>query len=116
VSRPTTEPLVIDATLPAGTSLDLPIPPGHNAFVYVYGGEAAEIGGAAVASDQMAILGNDAEADGVRLRAAGGAVQVLIVAGKPLREPIAQYGPFVMNTTQELHQAVADFQRGVLAG
>jgi redox-sensitive bicupin YhaK (pirin superfamily) len=42
-------------------------------------------------------------------------VQVLLVAGAPLRQPIAQYGPFVMNTTQELHQAVADFQRGVLA-
>jgi redox-sensitive bicupin YhaK (pirin superfamily) len=63
----------------------------------------------------MAILTNDAAADGVRLRAAGGPAQVLLAAGQPLREPIAQHGPFVMNTVQELHQAVADFRRGALA-
>ena len=65
----------------------------------------------------MAILSNDAAADGVRFAASAGerAVQILLVAGAPLREPIAQYGPFVMNTTQELHQAVADFQSGALA-
>lgn len=117
VTRPTTEPLVLDIVLPAGVSFDLPVPAGHNAFAYVYGGVAVEIGGSPVASEHMAILRNDAEADGVRLTApAGGpAAQILFVAGAPLREPIAQYGPFVMNTVPELHQAVADFQRGVLA-
>ena len=67
----------------------------------------------------MAILGNDAAADGVRLVAPADLdepARVLLIAGKPLHEPIAQYGPFVMNTTDELHQAVADFQRGALAG
>ena len=116
VTRPTTEPLVLDLALPAGTAIDVAIPPGHNAFAYVYGGGTATVGGSAVESERMAILANDAQADGVRLAApADGAVRVLLVAGRPLREPIAQYGPFVMNTVQELHQAVADFQRGVLA-
>lgn len=117
VTRPTTEPLVLDITLPAGQAFELPVPAGHNAFAYVYGGVAVEIGGSPVASEHMAILRNEAQADGVRFVApsGGGDAQVLFVAGAPLGEPIAQYGPFVMNTTQELHQAVADYQRGVLA-
>jgi redox-sensitive bicupin YhaK (pirin superfamily) len=121
VTRPTTEPLVLDITLPPGAVVDVPLPAGHNAFVYAYGGPSLQVGdgdGAPVASDHMAILANVAEADGVRLAAPGGAggpVHALLVAGRPLREPIAQYGPFVMNTTQELQQAFADYQRGALA-
>jgi len=121
VSRPTTEPVVLDLTLPPGSRFDAALPPGHNAFAYVYGGGAVAIGddGAqTVDSDRMAILANDREADGVRFTApadATGPVQVLLVAGAPLREPIAQYGPFVMNTVEQIHQAVRDFQAGVLA-
>jgi redox-sensitive bicupin YhaK (pirin superfamily) len=118
VTRPTTEPLVLDITLPSGGAIDVAIPAGHNAFAYVYGGGQVAIGddAAPVASEHMAILTNDAQADGVRLRAAADqAAQVLLVAGRPLREPIAQYGPFVMNSVQEIQQAVNDFQRGVLA-
>ncbi len=123
VTRPTTEPIVLDLTLPPGTRCDIELPPGHNAFVYVYGG-ALQVGDDAVATsasrvepERMAILANDAQADGVRLAAADEAAptRVLLVAGKPLREPIAQYGPFVMNTQAEIHQALADFQRGALA-
>ena len=125
VSRPTTEPLVLDITLPPGTSIDVPVPAGHNAFVYAFGGTVVNVGAALgesqptrIDSERMAILANDAQADGVRL-AAGGALdetaRVLLVAGRPLHEPIAQHGPFVMNTTLELRQAVADFQSGALA-
>jgi len=125
VSRPTTEPLVLDITLPPGATLDLPLPAGHNAFAYAYGGAAVDVGGGSAEaaatrldSERMAILTNDAQADGVRLAASGAQTQpsrVLLVAGKPLHEPIAQHGPFVMNTVDELRQAVADFQRGALA-
>ena len=117
VTRPTTEPLVLDIVLPAGQTFDVPLPAGHNAFAYVYGGGAVTIGegsSAKVESERMAILTNDAQADGVRIQAETDA-RVLLVAGAPLNEPIAQHGPFVMNSTAEIHQAVADFQRGALA-
>jgi len=122
VTRPTTEPLVLDITLPAGQTFDAALPAGHNAFVYVYGGGAVDVGGDAptrVDSERMAVLANDAQADGVRLTADAALAhpaRVLLVAGAPLNEPIAQYGPFVMNTTAQIHEAVADFQRGALAG
>ncbi|MFZ2652170.1 MAG: pirin family protein [Burkholderiaceae bacterium] len=124
VSRPTTEPLCLDITLPPGRVFDAQVPPGHNAFVYCHGGGSVQIGdgagpvGSTVASEQMAILANDPGADGVRLSAPVdlvSAARVLLVAGRPLKEPIVQYGPFVMNTHREIEQAMTDYQRGVLA-
>jgi quercetin 2,3-dioxygenase len=114
VTRPTTEPLYLDMALPAGASFAQPIPAGHNAFVYVYGG-AVEVDGTRVDRERMAILANDPAADGVRVTALDGDARLLVIAGRPLNEPIVQYGPFVMNTPAEIHQAMADFQRGVLA-
>lgn len=116
VQRPTTEPIVLDIALPAGSRFDAVLPPGHNAFAYVHGGVVRIGDGASarVETDRMAIVANDPAADGVRL-VAETAARVLLVAGAPLHEPIAQHGPFVMNTVAELHQAVADFQRGAFA-
>ena len=117
VSRPTTEPLVLDIELPTGMSFDARLPEGHNAFVYVYGAGVVDVGAelpTRVESERMAILANDAGADGVRLSAVTSA-RVLLVAGAPLNEPIVQHGPFVMNTVAQIHQALADYQRGALA-
>ena len=115
VTRAGTEPLYLDLELPEGARFEQAMPPGHNAFVYVYRGDL-DIEGTRVGSGQMAVLSNAPGSDGVALRAAGpGPARALLIAGRPLGEPIAQYGPFVMNTVEELHQAVADFQAGRLA-
>lgn len=108
VQRADTEPLYLDIHMPIGSHFDQAIAPGHNAFVYVYRG-AINIGGQTIGAQRMAILGNDAAADGVSLEAYDEA-KVLLIAGKPLNEPIVQYGPFVMNTEQEIRQALMDFQ------
>jgi redox-sensitive bicupin YhaK (pirin superfamily) len=113
VMREATQPLYLDIDLPAGASVELPIPGGHNAFLYVYRGEVV-VEGKAVPQARMAILDNAADADGVRIKASQDS-RLLLIAGRPLGEPIAQYGPFVMNTQEELHQAVEDFRAGRFA-
>ena len=113
MQRETTEPLYLDLELPAGASFAQALEPSHNAFVYVYRG-ALEIGETDVSAQRMAILANRGEADGVTVRAAQSA-RALLIAGKPIGEPIAQYGPFVMNTNDEIVQAVKDFQSGRFA-
>jgi quercetin 2,3-dioxygenase len=113
VQREVTEPLYVDVAIPAGTTFAQALPASHNAFVYVYRGDV-EIGGTRVPLNRMAILDNEADSDGVVLRAST-AARVLIIAGKPLREAIAQYGPFVMNSSEEIHQAVRDYQSGKFA-
>jgi quercetin 2,3-dioxygenase len=133
VQRDDTEPLLLDITLAAGARFEQPLPPGHNAFVVAYRGALEVLGSDArtpVSSHGkavMAILGSpkadfrigasnsDAAPDGVRLHAGPEGASLLLVAGRPLREPIAQYGPFVMNTQAELVQAVEDFRAGTLA-
>jgi len=115
MQRPVTEPLVLDIHLPAGQTLSQSLPAGHNAFLYVYRGEVkAGPDAQPVTTTRMAILDNDADADGVSIQADTDA-RILLVAGRPLGEPIAQYGPFVMNTQAELEQALADYRDGSLA-
>ncbi|RLJ65135.1 pirin family protein [Sulfurisoma sediminicola] len=113
VTREATAPLYLDLHLPAGGRFAQTLPAGHNAFVYVYRGEV-DVAGTAVPAQRMAILANSADADGVVIDAKGEA-KVLLIAGRPLGEPIAQYGPFVMNTEQEIYQALQDFREGRLA-
>lgn len=110
VQREGTEPLYLDIELGAGASFEQQLPPGHNAFLYVFRGEVT-VEGKTVPSTRMAILANPPEAEGVRIKAAE-ASRVLLIAGRPLGEPIAQYGPFVMNTQAQLQQAVEDFRAG----
>jgi redox-sensitive bicupin YhaK (pirin superfamily) len=113
VQRAGTQPLYLDIDLPAGATLDLPLPAGHNAFLYVFRGEVV-VERKGVPQARLAILDNAAGADGVRIKAVS-ASRFLAIAGRPLNEPIAQYGPFVMNTQAEVFQAVEDFRAGRFA-
>jgi hypothetical protein len=112
MQREVTEPLYLDLHLEAGARFEQSLPAAHNAFVYVYRG-ALRIGETEVPAQRMAILRN--EGDGVVLQAGTEATRALLIAGQPLNEPIAQYGPFVMNTQEQIFEAVRDFQAGRLA-
>ena len=114
VTRETSAPLYLDIHLPAGTRFTQGLAADHNAFLYVYRGKV-EVVGTTVTEQRMAILANAAQADGVVIEAGHAPARVLLVAGRPLGEPIAQYGPFVMNTQDELQTAVMDFREGRFA-
>jgi redox-sensitive bicupin YhaK (pirin superfamily) len=105
-----TEPLFVDLELPAGQNLQLPVTPGHNAFVYVYEG-SAHIGAVEVARHHAGLLGDGAS---VELTAGANGLRAVLIAGQPLNEPVAQYGPFVMNTRAEIEQALDDYRAGRL--
>jgi redox-sensitive bicupin YhaK (pirin superfamily) len=108
-----TDPYYLDVVLPAGASVEVPLPAGHNAFLYQY--EGSSFVGArkeALASRTAALL---TDGDAVRIEAGDEDTRVLALAGKPIGEPIVQYGPFVMNTREEIEQAIRDYQSGALA-
>ncbi len=113
VQREGTLPLYLDIHLAPGALFEQALPDLHNAFFYVYRGKL-QSGGIEVPAGRMAIMANDVGSDGLRLQALDEPTRVILVAGRPLHEPIAQYGPFVMNTQAELQQAVRDFQSGKL--
>jgi len=113
VQREATQPLYLDIHLPAGVEFEQPLAAGHNAFFYVYRGEVV-VDGKAVPQARMAILDNAQGADGVKIKADTDS-RLILIAGRPLNEPIAQYGPFVMNTNAEVFQAVEDFRAGRFA-
>lgn len=105
-----TAPLYVDVALEPGATIELPVPATHSAFLYVFEG-AAQAGGKPVPAGMAGVLGNGEQ---VRLEAGPAGARLLLLAGKPLGEPIVQYGPFVMNTREEVEQAVRDYQRGRL--
>ena len=112
VAAEATDPMYFDVYMQAGKSADLDVPPGHNAFAYVYGG-SIETGAEAlvtVKSGEIALFERQ-PGDAVRLHAREDS-RLLLVAGKPIGEPIARQGPFVMNTVAELQQAFSDYQQG----
>jgi redox-sensitive bicupin YhaK (pirin superfamily) len=112
VTREITQPIYLDVHMHQGSRFEQTLPADHNAFVYVYRGEV-RIGSQVVTEQRMAILANTLQADGVVIESSA-AAQFILVSGKPLNEPIAQYGPFVMNSQQEIYQALADFRDGRL--
>jgi quercetin 2,3-dioxygenase len=105
-----TAPVYLDLRLEAGATLDVPLPAGHNGFIYVYEGQAQVGDGAkTLARGELGVLSNGAS---VHLAAKDAPVRLILVAGRPLNEPVAKYGPFVMNTPQQIQQAIEDYRGG----
>ena len=108
------DPVYLDVKLPPHSTFAQPIPKGHAAFAYVFEGQARFVAGGGgddgpVSHTRLVVLG---DGDQVKVVTEGGAVRFLLVSGKPLREPIARYGPFVMNTREEIEQALRDLRQG----
>ena len=106
------EPLYLDVGLPAGAPVEIPIPAGHAAFLYPFEGVmmvGADGSGRPVADSEIAVL-----SDGETVTLTGGddGGRGILVAGRPIREPIARHGPFVMNTREEIVQAFQDYEAG----
>jgi hypothetical protein len=108
-----TEPQYYDLRLPPGATVTIPTSPGHNVFLYVYEGDAA------VGEDSRSLpfraAGLLTPGVDVRVVAGAGGASLLMLGGRPIGERIVQYGPFVMNTPEEIQQAVRDYQRGTLS-
>jgi hypothetical protein len=111
-----TEPLYLDVSVPPGLRFEHPVTAGHSALVYVFEGEG-EVGadpgarGRVLPTGRLGVLG---DGDTVAVIAGESGMRFLLIAARPIGEPIARYGPFVMNTREEILQAVADFQSGAL--
>jgi hypothetical protein len=113
VSGIAVEPVYFDISLEPNARFAAPLPQGHNAFAYVYDG-TADIGDAdsarRISRGELAVL--DRDGGDVLLSASESPTRLILVAGKPLNEPVAKYGPFVMNTQEQIVEAVRDFQSG----
>ncbi len=109
----TTDPRFYDVALPADERFHCTLPPGHAAFVYAYEG-ALRIGMDAGDDLPPRAAGVLSDGDGVTLTAVGGPARCILLAGRPLNEPVVQYGPFVMNTREEIEQALEDYRNGEL--
>jgi len=109
-----TDPLYVDVELPPNGAVLLPVAPDHNAFMYAYEGALTVGEGGDARSLENRSAGLLSAGDSVRVQAGGEGARFLLLAGKPLREPVVQYGPFVMNTREEIEQAINDYQSGAL--
>jgi len=110
INDPATDVRYLDVNLDAGARFSLPLETSHHAFVYVFEGSAL-LAGAALAKHTLAVLG---EGDAVEIVADPAGARFILVAGRPIGEPVVQYGPFVMNSREEIEQAVADYRAGKL--
>ena len=112
IVQPATDPVYLDVELAPGAAWLYPLPDGHNAFAYAFEG-ALTLGDGdearPLSAKEMAVLGGG---EVLRRRAGDAGARLILVAGRPLREPVARYGPFVMNSKQEIMQAFVDFQEG----
>jgi hypothetical protein len=102
------QPVYLDVQVPPGTDMRHPITEGHTACAYLFEGSAT-FGGVQVQAPVLVILG---PGQGFAVRSGDAGARFLLLAGRPLGEPIARYGPFVMNTTGEIEQALDDLRRG----
>ncbi|GHD42890.1 hypothetical protein SAMN05216429_102108 [Marinobacter persicus] len=116
VTGGSTQPVYADLHLEPEAELSLPVPARLNALVYLYEGQAELLTGEERLPLQVSAASVLAEGDRVHLRAGAGGARLLLIAGKPIGEPIAQYGPFVMNTREEIEQTLQDFREGRLTG
>jgi redox-sensitive bicupin YhaK (pirin superfamily) len=113
IAQPATDPTYLDIELSPGQRFAHALPAGHAAFVYVYEGEARIGEGDAATTTRTHELAVLTDGGAIRLEGRGDSpTRAIVVAGRPLREPVAKYGPFVMNTREELMQAFEDFQNG----
>jgi redox-sensitive bicupin YhaK (pirin superfamily) len=108
------DPMYMDVTVPAQGTFSQPVPRGHSALAYVFEGEGSFADGAvgaetAITNPRLVVF---ADGDYVQVRTSGKPVRFLLISGQPLNEPIARYGPFVMNTVQEIQQALMDLRNG----
>ena len=111
VQAEATAPVYLDVNLPRGATAEIPLPANHNAFVYVYEGQA--VAGDGPSGELLrGDLGVLEPGPALKLSAPQAAARLIVVAGRPLNEPVAKYGPFVMNTPQQIAQTIDDFRSG----
>jgi len=108
ISAEATQPIYFDIELPQGAEFTEPVAADRAVFVVVHAGQV-DVAGQVIEAVGLSQLG---AGDTVRLRAVGGPARALLIAGKPLNEAVAWYGPFVMNTHAEIVQAIEDYQAG----
>ncbi|AOY00300.1 pirin family protein [Jeongeupia sp. USM3] len=112
VSGVATQPSYYDVVLPPGATLDLAMPAEHHAFIYVYQNVLSIVDGPQERPVRQGELAALTQGDTIAVGALDEEVRFIVVAGKPLNEPVARYGPFVMNTAEEVQQAFVDYQEG----